>query len=142
MLRRALINLIRNSAQAIRDQSRTEGKVRVSLTRSGDFFIIDIDDDGPGIPADSRERIFDPYVTTKHDGTGLGLAIVKKVVVEHGGIISALEVPRGARVPSPSQRRALLAVLDFRRADQRSGKRPLLRRQMKRARKRPARPSP
>jgi two-component system nitrogen regulation sensor histidine kinase NtrY len=99
MLRRALINLIRNSAQAIRDQSRTEGKVRVSLTRSGDFFIIDVDDDGPGIPAESRERIFDPYVTTKHDGTGLGLAIVKKVVVEHGGVISALESPLGgARV--------------------------------------------
>jgi nitrogen fixation/metabolism regulation signal transduction histidine kinase len=99
MLRRALINLIRNSAQAIRDQSRTEGKVRVSLTRSGDFFIIDIDDDGPGIPAESRERIFDPYVTTKHDGTGLGLAIVKKVVVEHGGVISALGSPLGgARV--------------------------------------------
>jgi nitrogen fixation/metabolism regulation signal transduction histidine kinase len=99
MLRRALINLIRNSAQAIRDQSRTEGKVRVSLQRSGDFWSIDIDDDGPGIPAESRERIFDPYVTTKHDGTGLGLAIVKKVIVEHGGIISALESPLGgARV--------------------------------------------
>jgi two-component system nitrogen regulation sensor histidine kinase NtrY len=99
MLRRALINLIRNSAQAIRDQSRTEGKVRISLQRSGDFWAIDIDDDGPGIPVESRERIFDPYVTTKHDGTGLGLAIVKKVVVEHGGIISALESPLGgARV--------------------------------------------
>ncbi|HEX3597140.1 MAG TPA: ATP-binding protein [Polyangiaceae bacterium] len=99
MLRRALINLIRNSAQAIRDQSRSEGKVRVSLHRSGDFWAIDVDDDGPGIPAESRERIFDPYVTTKHDGTGLGLAIVKKVVVEHGGIITALESPMGgARV--------------------------------------------
>jgi two-component system nitrogen regulation sensor histidine kinase NtrY len=99
MLRRALINLIRNSAQAIRDQSRTEGKVGISLKRSGDFWTIDIDDDGPGIPTESRERIFDPYVTTKHDGTGLGLAIVKKVVVEHGGIISALESPLGgARV--------------------------------------------
>ncbi|HEX4340281.1 MAG TPA: ATP-binding protein [Polyangiaceae bacterium] len=99
MLRRALINLIRNSAQAIRDQSRSEGKVRVSLHRSGDFWVIDVDDDGPGIPADSRERIFDPYVTTKHDGTGLGLAIVKKVVVEHGGVISAHESPLGgARV--------------------------------------------
>ncbi|HVW29895.1 MAG TPA: ATP-binding protein [Polyangiaceae bacterium] len=99
MLRRALINLIRNSAQAIRDQARPEGKVRISLHRSGDFWVVDVDDDGPGIPAESRERIFDPYVTTKHDGTGLGLAIVKKVVVEHGGIITAQESPLGgARV--------------------------------------------
>jgi two-component system nitrogen regulation sensor histidine kinase NtrY len=99
MLRRALINLVRNSSQAIRDQSRSEGRVTVSLDRAGDFWIIDVDDDGPGIPAESRERIFDPYVTTKHDGTGLGLAIVKKIVVEHGGVISALESPLGgARV--------------------------------------------
>jgi nitrogen fixation/metabolism regulation signal transduction histidine kinase len=99
MLRRALINLIRNSSQAIRDQSRSEGRVTVSLDRSGDFWVIDVDDDGPGIPAESRERIFDPYVTTKHDGTGLGLAIVKKVVVEHGGVISASTSPLGgARV--------------------------------------------
>ncbi len=105
MLRRALINLVRNSAQAIRDQSRTEGKVRISLHRTGDFWAIDVDDDGPGIPVESRERIFDPYVTTKHDGTGLGLAIVKKVVVEHGGIITALESPLGGarvRVTIPS----------------------------------------
>jgi nitrogen fixation/metabolism regulation signal transduction histidine kinase len=99
MLRRALINLIRNSSQAIRDQSRQEGRVMVSLDRAGDFWVIDVDDDGPGIPAESRERIFDPYVTTKHDGTGLGLAIVKKIVVEHGGVISAHQSPLGgARV--------------------------------------------
>ncbi len=105
MLRRALINLIRNSAQAIRDQGRKDGQVRVSLGRSGDFWVIDVDDDGPGIPAESRERIFDPYVTTKQDGTGLGLAIVKKVIVEHGGVISAQESPLGGarvRITIPS----------------------------------------
>ncbi len=95
MLRRALLNLIRNSAQAIRDQGRSEGRVRVGLTRTGDFWAIDVDDDGPGIPAELRERIFDPYVTTKHDGTGLGLAIVKKIVVEHGGVIGASDGPLG-----------------------------------------------
>jgi nitrogen fixation/metabolism regulation signal transduction histidine kinase len=121
MLRRALINLIRNSAQAIRDQSREEGKVRVTLTRSGDFWAVDVDDDGPGIPADSRERIFDPYVTTKHDGTGLGLAIVKKIVVEHGGVISALSSPLGGarmRVTIPAVGSAPSdAVLDAERVE-------------------------
>jgi signal transduction histidine kinase len=95
MLRRALINLIRNSAQALRDAGKVNGKVQVSLHRSGDFWVIDVDDDGPGIPAEMRERVFDPYVTTKGDGTGLGLAIVKKVVVEHGGGITALTSPLG-----------------------------------------------
>ncbi len=95
MLRRVLINLVRNSFQAIRDQGRAGGKAVVALSRAGDFWQIDVDDDGPGIDAGSRERIFDPYVTTKHDGTGLGLAIVKKIIVEHGGAISAQESPLG-----------------------------------------------
>jgi two-component system, NtrC family, nitrogen regulation sensor histidine kinase NtrY len=90
MLWRAIFNLIRNSAQAIRDQGRADGNVRVKLGRSNDFWLIDVDDDGPGIAPELGDRIFDPYVTTKEDGTGLGLAIVKKIVVEHGGSISAL----------------------------------------------------
>jgi len=115
MLRRALINLIRNSAQAIRDSGREEGRIAVTLGRSGDFWVIDVDDDGPGVPPESRERIFDPYVTTKHDGTGLGLAIVKKIVVEHGGAISALESPLGGArlritIPADGSAAALAAI--------------------------------
>ena len=89
MLRRALINLVRNAAQAIEAAGRKQGKVRLSLQRDADFWLLDIEDDGPGIPDDMRLVVFDPYVTTKTDGTGLGLAIVKKIVVEHGGAISA-----------------------------------------------------
>jgi two-component system, NtrC family, nitrogen regulation sensor histidine kinase NtrY len=95
MLRRALINLVRNAAQAIKDSGRAEGKVQVRLERERDYFIVDIDDDGPGVPPEMRSIIFDPYVTTKTDGSGLGLAIVKKIVVEHGGIISAEKSPLG-----------------------------------------------
>jgi nitrogen fixation/metabolism regulation signal transduction histidine kinase len=95
MLRRVFINLVRNSGQALRDAGRTEGRVKVTLRRAGDYWVTDIDDDGPGIPDVLRERIFDPYVTTKEDGTGLGLAIVKKVIVEHGGVITALASPLG-----------------------------------------------
>ena len=51
--------------------------------------MIEVEDNGPGIPAERREVIFDPYVTTKHTGTGLGLAIVKKIAIEHGGMITA-----------------------------------------------------
>ncbi len=85
MLRRVLINLVQNAAQALGKQ----GRVHVRLTRDGDAWNLDVEDDGPGIPSELREAIFDPYVTTKTDGTGLGLAIVKKIVVEHHGSISA-----------------------------------------------------
>ena len=69
--------------------------MRVRLEREGDFWVLDIDDNGPGIPDEVLPTIFDPYVTTKTDGTGLGLAIVKKVVVEHGGSVSADQSPLG-----------------------------------------------
>ncbi len=89
MFRRALFNLIRNAAQAIAEQGRDErGQIRVRLSRDVDYWVLDIDDDGPGVPEKTRETIFDPYVTHKADGTGLGLAIVKKIIVEHGGFIA------------------------------------------------------
>jgi nitrogen fixation/metabolism regulation signal transduction histidine kinase len=94
MLRRALINLLYNAAQAI-GQSGRAGRIRVELEREGDYFNLYVDDDGPGIPEDMREAVFDPYVTTKTEGTGLGLAIAKKIVVEHGGSLVALPSPWG-----------------------------------------------
>jgi two-component system nitrogen regulation sensor histidine kinase NtrY len=57
--------------------------------------VVDGEDEGPGVDSALREKIFDPYVTTKHAGTGLGLAIVKKAVVEHGGSIEARVSPLG-----------------------------------------------
>ncbi|HEY8080299.1 MAG TPA: ATP-binding protein [Labilithrix sp.] len=112
MLRRVLVNLIRNAVQAIRDarmrasgpdlaaqMKGVVGRVVVSATRDGDGARIEVEDDGPGIAEPMRARIFDPYFTTKADGTGLGLAIVKKIVVEHGGEIEASKSNRlgGAR---------------------------------------------
>jgi nitrogen fixation/metabolism regulation signal transduction histidine kinase len=89
MLRRVLLNLIQNAADALADAKPTAPKIRVSLSRDGDFFVVEVEDNGPGIPAELRDVIFDPYVTTKHTGTGLGLAIVKKIAIEHGGMITA-----------------------------------------------------
>jgi two-component system nitrogen regulation sensor histidine kinase NtrY len=52
-----------------------------------------VDDNGPGVPAAARERIFDPYVTSKENGTGLGLAIVRKIVIDHGGDVTVASEP-------------------------------------------------
>ncbi len=108
MLRRVVVNLVRNSVQAIRDaralaatplangllpESAVIGHVVVrceaEMNRSGGGAAIIVEDDGPGVAKDARDRVFDPYYTTKVDGTGLGLAIVKKIIVEHGGAIEA-----------------------------------------------------
>jgi nitrogen fixation/metabolism regulation signal transduction histidine kinase len=99
MLRRVLVNLVRNAVEAIRGArpARTDaaprGQVVVYATREPDGVSIFVEDDGPGVPDALRDRIFEPYFTTKADGTGLGLAIVKKIVVEHNGVIT---VARGA----------------------------------------------
>lgn len=98
MLRKAVDNLVRNAVQAIRAAGRGH-RVNVHATVLPDARLaIDVDDDGPGVPIVDRERIFDPYFTTRTEGTGLGLAIVKKIVIEHGGAIACDESPlKGAR---------------------------------------------
>lgn len=99
MMRRVLVNLIRNAAQAIQ-QTQRPGNIVVSLQPvDNDWVKLHVDDDGPGVPESLRDSMFDPYVTTKPDGTGLGLSIVKKIVMEHGGSIEVSEnEPYGARI--------------------------------------------
>jgi nitrogen fixation/metabolism regulation signal transduction histidine kinase len=101
MLRRVIVNLVRNAVQAIRhdraarieageldaNDAAARGHVEVRTEPTHDGIALIVEDDGPGIPEEMRARVFDPYFTTKAEGTGLGLAIVKKVVVEHGGRI-------------------------------------------------------
>jgi signal transduction histidine kinase len=90
-LRRAFANLLRNSAEAM------EGRGRIDVTVSGgpDGTRVVIADHGPGVPADLRERVFDPYVTSKSEGTGLGLALVRQTVEAHRGVISLSETDGG-----------------------------------------------
>tara|TARA_R110002072_G_scaffold141664_3_gene286922 strand:+ start:23078 stop:24958 length:1881 start_codon:yes stop_codon:yes gene_type:complete len=84
----ALVNLLNNALDAIGDGG--EIVVRTSLdSPSGNRAILEILDDGPGIPEDNLERLFQPFFTTRAQGTGLGLAIVRKIVEYHGGRISA-----------------------------------------------------
>jgi two-component system nitrogen regulation sensor histidine kinase NtrY len=98
MFRRVLVNLVRNAIEAIRGarvdgaevtSAPARGRVIVRARRDHETVAIVVEDDGPGVADASRERIFDPYFTSKRQGTGLGLAIVKKIVVEHNGSIAA-----------------------------------------------------
>jgi nitrogen fixation/metabolism regulation signal transduction histidine kinase len=96
MMHRVLTNVIRNAAQAIRDAKKGErGKVVVTARRERERYLLTIDDDGPGIPKEIEQALFDPYVTTKRDGTGLGLTIVQKIIMDHGGSIESGKSPLG-----------------------------------------------
>lgn len=95
LLKRCLDNLIRNAAQALRAAKVSEPIIVVGAHAVAGRAVLEVRDNGPGIPKEVRERVFDPYYTTKADGTGLGLAIVKKIVLEHGGEIVCGEAPEG-----------------------------------------------
>jgi two-component system sensor histidine kinase PilS (NtrC family) len=83
-LRQVLWNLLRNGAEAARMGG---GHVEVELQYGDDQVVIDVRDDGPGIPAEIRRHIFEPFFTTRVRGTGLGLAVVQSIIIEHGGEI-------------------------------------------------------
>src|SRR3989442_2912739 len=90
-LRRAFANLYRNAAEAMKGR----GAIDVTVTGDGSGLAVTVADHGPGIPADLRQRVFEPYFTTKDDGTGLGLALVRVTLEAHRGTIAVGETPGG-----------------------------------------------
>ncbi len=103
-LRRAFANLYRNAAEAMKGR----GAIDVNVTGDRSGLAVTIADHGPGIPAELRQRVFEPYFTTKDDGTGLGLALVRVTLEAHRGTISVGETLGGGATfaivfpPSPS----------------------------------------
>jgi len=103
LLGQALTNLLKNAVEAIhgRDdgQDHPVGLVRLTMAEEGGGVCVHIDDNGRGLPKEDRDRLTEPYVTTRTKGTGLGLAIVRKIMEDHGGILSLGDGPLGgARV--------------------------------------------
>ncbi|TGD93433.1 sensor histidine kinase [Methylobacterium nonmethylotrophicum] len=88
-LRRALDNLLLNAIQ----HSPAGGVVRLSAEVAGERLRIRVTDQGPGVPASLRERLFEPFVTGRPDGTGLGLALVREIARAHGGQVRLAAPP-------------------------------------------------
>ncbi len=93
LMRRVLANLCANAIEAAQPR---RARIHVGVARTRDRAVLTVADEGPGVDRALRDRIFDPYFTTKKGtGTGLGLAIVTKIVLQHGGEISAGARPGG-----------------------------------------------
>jgi two-component system nitrogen regulation sensor histidine kinase NtrY len=95
-IRGVVINVLNNAVAAVRSQSGAEGplvSVLVAFDRMTSRATIEISDNGPGVPAADKNRIFEPYFTTKKGGTGLGLAIVSSVISDHQGEVRIFDNP-------------------------------------------------
>lgn len=105
----ALTNVLKNASEAVEARIQRDkqnggdtlepGFVRLNLGQADDKTIIKIEDNGLGLPAAQKDRLMEPYVTTRSKGTGLGLAIVRRIMEEHGGSVRIADrAPIGARV--------------------------------------------
>jgi two-component system nitrogen regulation sensor histidine kinase NtrY len=96
-LNQVVLNLVENARDAI--GQRSDGRIAVStrLGETSDRVMLVVEDNGPGIPGDLKDKVFAPYFTTKHSkgGTGLGLAIVHRIISDHGGRIAVADAPGG-----------------------------------------------
>ena len=112
LLQRVLLNLVLNAADAVGEAGVRDGQITISSERSDAQTAIIVEDNGPGIPEEVLERIFNPFFTTKHSGTGLGLAIVHRIIEAHGGRITA-ENRRAARTRSAAFELCYRFLLSF-----------------------------
>jgi len=96
----ALTNVLKNAGEAIAARpagaTLAPGLIKVALAPSSDKVDIEVEDNGVGFPRKFRDRLTEPYVTTREKGTGLGLAIVKRILEEHGGRLILLDAVAGA----------------------------------------------
>ncbi|MFI0848262.1 ATP-binding protein [Mesorhizobium sp. IMUNJ 23232] len=96
LLAQAFGNVIKNATEAIDAVDRSEGGpgvVRIAARQDSGVIRVDVMDNGKGLPRENRQRLLEPYMTTREKGTGLGLAIVKKIIEDHGGRLELHDAP-------------------------------------------------
>jgi two-component system nitrogen regulation sensor histidine kinase NtrY len=114
LVTQAVTNLVKNAAEAIDGRDRKEnlekGHMLVEAGIEHGIPFIRVTDNGVGLPKENRNRLAEPYMTTREKGTGLGLAIVKRIMEEHGGRLRLQDAPSGtgaqvtlefSRIPEP-----------------------------------------
>ncbi|HET9903064.1 MAG TPA: PAS domain-containing sensor histidine kinase [Xanthobacteraceae bacterium] len=96
LISQALTNIVKNATEAVAAVPPAElgkGRIEVRAAREEGDIVIDVIDNGIGLPKENRSRLLEPYVTTREKGTGLGLAIVERILEEHGGRIELNDAP-------------------------------------------------
>lgn len=97
LIAQAFGNVIKNATEAIEAAERADGiagAIRIRARRHNGSIYVDVIDNGKGLPRENRQRLLEPYMTTREKGTGLGLAIVKKIVEDHGGRLELHDAPK------------------------------------------------
>ncbi len=99
MLAQALTNVLKNATEAVGARrtggSRAKGRIQARLISDEAGVTFEVEDNGVGLPEKDRDRLTEPYVTTREKGTGLGLAIVKRILEDHGGELELTDAPSG-----------------------------------------------
>ena len=97
LLTQAITNLVKNAREAIeaRDSNKIRGTIEIVTGIENDMPFVSVTDNGVGLPQEIRNRLAEPYMTTREKGTGLGLAIVKRIMEEHGGRLRLQDAPSG-----------------------------------------------
>jgi signal transduction histidine kinase len=98
LLGQVVLNLVMNALQAIPEGTPETNQVSVSTSSEGGGVRLVVADTGPGIPEELRERIFDPFYTTKNEGTGLGLAVTRDIITRHQGSIEVHSTSSGTQM--------------------------------------------
>ncbi|MHB8068531.1 MAG: PAS domain S-box protein [Desulfobaccales bacterium] len=86
LLEQTMINMINNAAEALKGTGKA-GRIHIATQAAHNAVLITIKDSGPGIPPAIRDKVFDPYFTTKSDGSGIGLSLCQRIITDHGGTI-------------------------------------------------------
>jgi len=97
LLGQAFGNVIKNASEAVEAVQRENerGVIRIRARQHNGAIFVDVMDNGKGLPRENRQRLLEPYMTTREKGTGLGLAIVKKIIEDHGGRLELHDAPAG-----------------------------------------------
>ena len=90
LIEQVLLNLITNSAEAMKDDKQAPKIIAVTSAVVDDQIQVSVSDSGPGVPPESREIIFDPFYTTKNGSSGIGLSLSHRIIADHGGTLIAL----------------------------------------------------